>query len=48
VLHEEKPYPTVAPHTPLLQADDIAAGCVVKDNEGNLEFIGSRWPYNYH
>lgn len=38
VLHDEKPYPSVMVHTPLLHTDDIAAGCVMREENGNLEF----------
>lgn len=38
ILHEEKHYPSVMVHTPLLHADDIAVGCVTREDNGNLEF----------
>jgi len=38
VLHEEKHYPSVMVHTPLLHTDDIAVGCVTREDNGNLEF----------
>jgi hypothetical protein len=39
VLHEEKLYPTVAPHVPPTQLSDIATNCVNEvDKDGTLEF----------